>query len=541
MKPARLRAEAGERLFVALVLTLGSLLLLVRLDDAYLWQDEAETALVARNLLRYGLPLSSDGVNWVQQAPAPFVEFTEDYVWVYHSWLQYVLVAGSLAVLGDTTLAARLPFALVALATLLAFYRFAVESLGDRKAARAATVLLVLCVPFLLHMRQSRYYALAALSTVLTLHAYLRLRAGSRHALPGLILSAFLLYHSHYGAFFPMMLALAVHWVWTDRSLRQWPQIAGAGAGTVLLVGPWAVFMRVLERGQAFRLDRFVAHLGQYLLYTTGWILPWALVLVLAARWARGRTALILGGGFRGRTACELIALVVGAHFLILSFSAAFEWVFFRYMVHLVPLLLCLVAVAVVYFGRRSRILAYGLMLLLVSSNALGIWPYALPGFRALDLSALWPGSLAFASLQEVYEQAGRFRSELWMYAQELTHPYTGPNEGIVGYLSLASLPGQTVAVNYEELPLMFYTGLRVVGGLGLHGLSPESRPDWVIDRRNGPYRDLLAAIVANGSYERIEIPYPDIRWENRPGPGTHHFLTVQDAPSVVVYKRVRG
>jgi hypothetical protein len=93
--------------------------------------------------------------------------------------------------------------------------------------------------------------------------------------------------------------------------------------------------------------------------------------------------------------------------------------------------------------------------------------------------------------------------------------------------------------VNYEDLPLMFYTDLRVLGGLGLHDLNVAARPDWVIDRRNGPYRDLLAEIVTGSSYERIEIPYPDIRWENRPQPGQHHYLTVQGSDAVVLYKRL--
>jgi hypothetical protein len=97
------------------------------------------------------------------------------------------------------------------------------------------------------------------------------------------------------------------------------------------------------------------------------------------------------------------------------------------------------------------------------------------------------------------------------------------------------------VAVNYEDLPLMFYTDMRVLGGLGLHGLCANSSPDWVIDRKNGPYRDLLAQIIGRGPYKRVELPYPDIRWENRPGPGVHHYLTVQDEDPVVLHRRQRA
>jgi hypothetical protein len=124
------------------------------------------------------------------------------------------------------------------------------------------------------------------------------------------------------------------------------------------------------------------------------------------------------------------------------------------------------------------------------------------------------------------------------MYAQELTHEYQGPNEGLVAYLAAHARPGQSLLVNYEDLPLMFYTPLRVWGGLGAHGLESGPQPDWVVDRKYGPYRDQLASIVARGAYERIELPYPDIRWENRPEPGSHNFLSAQGADPVVIYRR---
>lgn len=164
--------------------------------------------------------------------------------------------------------------------------------------------------------------------------------------------------------------------------------------------------------------------------------------------------------------------------------------------------------------------------------------PYGLPGVRDLEWSGLWSESGPFQALDEVWNKAGRFRSSLWMYAQELTHSYDGPNEGLIGYLSEHAKPGQTLLVNYEDLPLMFYTDLRVLGGLSGHGLSDGAQPDWVVDRKHGPYRDQLAAVVGAGSYERIEILYPDIRWENRPEPGGHHYLTVQGEENVVLYGR---
>jgi 4-amino-4-deoxy-L-arabinose transferase-like glycosyltransferase len=536
--PALPVSRTGDVLFLCSVLLLAAGLLLCRLDDIYLWQDEAETALVARNLLAFGLPLSTDGRVWVQQSGESFAEFTSDYVWIYHSWLQYVLVAASFALLGPTTLAARLPSVLVGLATIALFYDFVLRWMEDRRVARVATVFLVVCVPFLLLLRQCRYYALAALFTMLTVDGYLRLRSERRWALPYFVLAAVLLYHSHYGAFFPTLAALGIHWLLTRPESRLTRRFLTA----VVLVGaqvlPWAIFMRVLDRGQPFRLDRFLAHIGQSILYASAWVFPLVLALTLAIAWLRqGRGEWLALTSAQARF-CSLASLVVVTQVVMLSASAAFDWVYFRYLVNLIPLLLVMLAVVVVQIVQRCHPVGYALLLTLLASNAMGMLPYALPGIRNLDMSRLWPGSAAFQSLQDVWVKAGRFRSDPWMYAQELSNDYAGPNEGLIAYLSAHAQTGQTVAVNYEDLPLMFYTDLRVLGGLGLHGLNARTRPDWVVDRKHGPYRDLLADIVQHGSYERIEIPYPDIRWENRPQPGEHHYLTVQDGDPVVLYRR---
>lgn len=534
--------------FLIALLVIAAILVLWRLDDAYLWQDEAETALVARHLLQFGLPLSSDGRVWVQQSGAPFVEFTRNHVWIYHSWLQYALAALSFAVLGFSTVAARLPFALVGLATIAALYGFARRWMRDQRIARIATALLVFNVPFVLLQRQCRYYGLAALFTLLTVDAYLRLRQGRTWAVAYLVLASVLLYHSHYGAFFPTLVALGLHTLMSRPERRVWGQGLTAAGVVAALTVPWAIFMQVSNRGQPWQMDRFVAHIGQDLLYLTGWVVPLpflGLMAVLWFDWLPRRYGWLLSA--RQKDLLLLSGLLTGSTVLVLSGTAAFDWAFFRYLVQLVPILMIVLAALIVWVMNHWPTVAYALLILLVTSNLLHVAPYAVvaqafsthtsSGDR-LDLSQLRPGVEGFRALDEVWTRASRFRSDLWMYLQELTHDYVGPNEGLVAYLSTRSSPGQTLAVNYEDLPLGFYTDLRVVGGLGQHGLTSGSSPDWVVIRRHGPYRDLLEGIVARGPYIREELPYPDIRWENRPEPGSHQYLTPQGQGPVVIYWR---
>ena len=82
-----------EDRFPWLLLIAGAVLLLANLGNVYLWQDEAETALLSQRLGTYGLPLAFDGRNLIRQAPKD-VQYTADYVWVYHPWLPFFLTAG---------------------------------------------------------------------------------------------------------------------------------------------------------------------------------------------------------------------------------------------------------------------------------------------------------------------------------------------------------------------------------------------------------------------------------------------------------------
>jgi len=531
--------RAQSALFLAGVLVIGAFLLLTRLDDAYLWEDEAETALVSRQLLRYGLPLGADGRHLFNQTDLTSESFNKNYLWVWHSWLQFALTAVSFAVLGETTFAARLPFVLAGLATLGFFYPFVSRWLGDKRVARVATVLLLLCVPFMLLVRTCRYYTLAAFFTLTTIDAYLHLRAGKPWALAYFVLSATLYYHGHHAAFIPTMAALSLHLALTSRRDRKaLYRFAVALMLVAVLVLPWANFMQVWMHAQPVNLVLSASHLAQYFLYITVWIFPLTLAALLFIAWMRRskRTGLALS---QPQAAfCELASLVIVVNILGYAASAFFDAVFFRHVTQLIPLLLAMLAIVVVLIMDQNRFAGYSVLLVLLVSNVLHMVPYSLPGIRHIRWSDLRPGTSTLLIIDNLWAKAHRLRSELLMYAQELTHSYEGPTEGLAQYLSTHAQPGDRVLANYEELPLIFYTDLRILGGLQGHGLTKSLEPEWIIDRRSAPYRDVLAKIIAAGSYERIELPYPDIRWENRPQPGMHNYLTVHNAPRVLLYRR---
>jgi len=534
--PRRSLGSWLESRFVWLLLIAATVLLLARLDNIYLWQDEAETALLSQRLRTYGLPLAFDGRNLIRQAPKD-VQYTSDYVWVYHPWLPFFLTALSFSLLGATTFAARLPYALAGLATVLLLYHSTRRHLRDQRVAMLASTFLMLCVPFLLHARQCKYFPFAALFTVATLDAYLLLleKEEARRALPYFVLAGFCLFQSNFGAFVPMIAALGAHFLLSG---RQWDDVRRIGLAVgilALLVVPWAIYLQAWARGRfAFDVYRFVGHLVHYGVYITGWVFPLPLLLAFAYGYARARKRRALEP--RQVSVVHLYSLVVAITLLFLS--ATFIWMYFSYIVQLVPLLMVFLALTVVKALERSRPLGYVLIALLVTTNVLHVFPYAVPVTREFKWASLAPRPY-LAETDALIASAGTARSDLADYFYELLHDYDGPNEGIVLFLREHAAPGDMVLANYGELPIAFYTGLDIAGGLSAYRIERFGQARWVINRRDGPYPDEMVRIIAQGSYEAIDIPYPDLPWGNRPVPEYHKFATVHDAPDVVIHRRL--
>src|SRR3954447_20560932 len=152
----------------------GALLIFASLSQRCLWQDEAETALLGRNIVKFGRPVAFDGVNLVSQELG--AELDGQQVWRWSPWVQFYLATASISLLGATTFAARLPFALFGVLTLPALYALTAALARSRLAARLATALAVTSVPFLLHVRQARWYAVAYFCVALVLLAAVQAR-----------------------------------------------------------------------------------------------------------------------------------------------------------------------------------------------------------------------------------------------------------------------------------------------------------------------------------------------------------------------------
>ena len=195
---------------------LSAVLLFWRLDGTLLWRDECSTANWARLMAESGdwLPRVFDGKQLIVQAPDAH-DFNSRMLPAMQSWLQFYVAALAFKLLGVSTWAARLPFAILGAVCLFVFYRLGVVLFGTGLRALLPPYLGLFSIYFLAAARQSRYYVLVVLAASLLLLEFCRyLRnpelAARRSFYLRIGFAGLLLYFSNYVSFVTMWASLGV-------------------------------------------------------------------------------------------------------------------------------------------------------------------------------------------------------------------------------------------------------------------------------------------------------------------------------------------
>jgi hypothetical protein len=175
-----------------IVAAAGMALILTDLGSDYLWEDEGDTAVLALSVVKHGVPKAWDGVTFFDSDKG--TRETENLTMVSHPWLQFYVTALSFRIFGESAFAARLPFALAGVMTILLVYLFVWQVTSNRWSSFCAAALLVLSVPFLLYSRQCRNYSLNMLFTCCAVFIFFGMNSWRRCAL--FVVAAVLLFHS---------------------------------------------------------------------------------------------------------------------------------------------------------------------------------------------------------------------------------------------------------------------------------------------------------------------------------------------------------
>jgi hypothetical protein len=541
---------------VAALLGASAFLLLWRLDVPLLWQDEAETANVAEAVLLEGYPGPWDGHHVVtQQGGRDAVRLGGRLLWAWHPWLQHYLAAAGLGLLGNSTAAARLPFALVALFSVPLFLAWRLRR-GRVGTAVVAAAIYALAPAFVLYSRQSRYYALLFLGGVLALWAYealLGVRTEEAAAAPGrrrhrlgaeagLALSLALLFYANPLSGLAFAAGLGLHGLLLRRRREaDLAPILRSLALFALLAAPWLALVavsdvRTPELGLGARLGLLASQLWR-LQYT---LLPAVLWPALAWLWWRERRRQQAqvedrrdGGKLLSRE-LELLAILAAVNWLAVAVQGPMGTA--RYALALWPL--AAAALAALWRALQGRSAAagtafLGLLLLTNALQALPALPLAVarwnaPATRFYDREAPALDKLAYH---------GRILAPLPLHLARLAHRECGPVAAVVAVARGLERPPRLVVASYGGESLHFYLGVPVAGPgaraarerLGLPPLD-LSEADLVVPRRGWPVPDLGPGLdpAADPALVLLDTGVPDHAYENLPDPTGHRFT---DAP----------
>ncbi len=497
----------------------AALLMLWGLSDKYLWQDEAQTAVLAQRMMRFGRPLAYDGVNlitidqFVMEDTATIGERTGDpkaavdyYIrrgdlkpdstWRWQPWGQFLVEGISLKLFGATTLAARLPFALAGIVTVLLLYQFVLTRFDSPLTAWLAALLLVFNSYWLLHSRQARYYSLSSLLLVLTLMAYARWQWGGRWGATGFVIAAWCWFQVDYGTLWPVLLVLFVDAFIAQRRTIWRPFLVGVALTAAM--APFIYYFELWRRASkpvGTWGDRFQANLFNMNEYLVPVLVVLAAMMLLKMRW---RTL----AEVERRLAVIAVAIMVAYSLWV---PLAVPYSFLRYVIIITPVA-CLLAAWVLVRGCEGRVgLAWA------GAAVLILTPWLSKPLHPLIQRPPW------------YRSGAILKPELRTMLTEIFGHRPDPNRLVVEWLKQNSQPSDEILINYEDVPLMFYLPNPIRGGVAAFRVEDDAKspPEFLILRQSVRFvhwpifrRELLRY-----QWQQIPLEAPDVPWGNNPDP----------------------
>jgi hypothetical protein len=551
-----------RRLLLAFAAAGFAVLLFKHISYPLFWQDEGEVAMFATRVLEYGYPKIHGDRNVLYEFAGDLEigrdERTDAYIGT--TWGHfYFAVPGLLWSRGTgdphaKTARMRIPFALAGFAGVAGFLLAALPALRSRgeRELFAALYLALLClsISLILHIRETRYYALQVLAGAGVIAVHLRYHVyggtGFRRYAVWQALLLVLMFNVFFSAWFSMSLLLGLHAAYAgwrrggaarERLLDAGRGLAPFALSAVLLI-PWFVFFETLRiaghfsdwgglgmRVYLWNLRDIVGHLARH-------------ELLLPALFARAACAALRP---EARAAWPLRDPRRRAAAFLLGFSAGYvavgclnPLVFERYFLLLSPALAAAFLLDAFTLAeevpRRFSAGRHGLARA-ATVVALALVVAGTGGVRAHDL-----------------------RERI----HEITHPMEGATDRVVAYLRRRYPQPESlvIATNYGAHPLMFYLGSHVIVGMGLnHPADLALEPDVVVPRRDWlETRELVADFVeraAPGEFEAVRLGIMDTPFNNIPAlsrtnalPDIHRFRTpleYKPKREMVIYCRLRG
>ncbi len=523
----------------AILAALGLALLLTNLGSGYLWADEGDTAVLASNILKFGVPKAWDGVTFVDSDFG--ARENDQLVMVSSPWVQYYVAAASFLLFGENTLAARLPFALAGWMSILLAYFIVWRITANRWAAFCTAALLASSVQFLLYSRQSRYYSLSMLFTCLLIWIFFQMKSARECVLFAFL--AILLFHIHPIGIVPVaVLGILTLSYRPFAPQRRWLWLAVPVVAA--FTAPWFALARTGYTENASLVSSirdFLARFAQYLIEcasVTPLVGVMALSVVLLIQWRR-RIGL---PSLRERDFLFVICAMILSYAFAVAVTqrSAALWVTgARHTSAIIPLVAMAAGVLIVSIARHRALVWVPLLLIFALSNLTQITPWILWADKNPN-----PENkiVAVHVPQRIID--GLFATGPLLFIRDLFRSNPGTVTESCEFLRKNAKPGDVVITNYESEPLYFHTrlpqGMKIMKQDSIYEVAQRRHlPDyvfgvehahWVVWRFNWDdylgirWADVEHRLLSEGAKINEVAQIEETAWENRENIHFHRF-----------------
>ena len=523
---------------LAIVGVIGAAVIFTNLGAGCLWADEGDTAVLASNILKFGVPKAWDGVTFIDSDFG--ARENDQLVMVSSPWVQYYLTAASFIVFGQNTFAARLPFALAAWMSILLAYFIVWKITANRWAALSAAVLLVSSVQFLLYSRQSRYYGLSMLFTCLLVWTFFQMNSLRRCVLFAIL--AILLFHIHPIGIVPtaVLAVFTLHQSFAPQ--RRWFWLALPAI--IIFTIPWFALARTGYTENAAlvpSIGDFFARFAQYSIECASVTPLVGIVVLLFAPLIHRRP----GSKFLAPRERDLLLVIVAiilsyAFIMALTQRSAALWVTgIRYTSAIIPLVAMAASVLIAKIAAQ-RVFVWAPLLFVFAFTNLGqITPWVLWADKNPD-----PENkiVALHVPQRIID--GLIATGSLLFVRDLFQPNPGTVAAACEFLRKNAGPGDVVVTNYESEPLYFHTrlpqGMKIMKQDSIFEIAKRKNlPDyvfgveqarWVVWRFNWDdylgirWADVEHRLVSEGAKISDAAQLEETAWENRENIHFHRF-----------------
>ncbi|MBT3515577.1 MAG: hypothetical protein HOB32_05345 [Nitrospina sp.] len=510
------------------------------LSNSALQLDEGGDTFISSTILKYGFPYHQDDIIYTMEEGI----VRDDKLFVYRTWFPYYLQAGSLLLFDKTTFAARLPFALSGIISVIALYFFTLKLTKKKSISFLATLFLVSSVPALIYFRTARYVGLPILLTILLLYSYITIFEKKRWNPWPITIISIIYFHTMYVAFAGIIMGVLIHFYINREAAAKenYKYVALSAIITAVLTLPWLwINFAVFEKVPQFYLSasnlidttnwRFIKNLVGYIFQINNYIFPLILLPLLLKKSLRPY-----------RFEIQLCLFCIsGLIFVSLLHSIPLQ----QYIAGTFPLLGTLLALLVVE-GFSNKPIRYAITSFLILTNLIHIGPFMPLKEALLNNPKLVSNNSYMVNISKSFIREIQFKSIFYEHLFEISNTYKGPLDEIVAYLKIHGKPEDSCYIDTERESLYFHTKMKIILR---SNLKVEEAPDWIILRGNernaiegnstSPTTKILREILAKHDYSKVELNSPAMRINNSYDIQIHLFRTPSSSDKkIVIYRR---